>query len=158
MNKIFLLFAIVATISVQTGFGQNQYPANNTLDLLPNYYNLKDALVAGNTTLAATKAAELVEAVSGADEKTVDKTVKESLIKHAGLIAASKALKTQRENFAILSDELISLAKKVKLSDVPVYQMYCPMKKSNWLSSEKTVKNPYYGSAMLTCGKVTETF
>jgi hypothetical protein len=35
--------------------------------------------------------------------------------------------------------------------------MYCPMKKSNWLSNEKTVKNPYYGSAMLTCGEVTGT-
>ncbi|RYF82932.1 MAG: DUF3347 domain-containing protein, partial [Chitinophagaceae bacterium] len=34
---------------------------------------------------------------------------------------------------------------------------YCPMKKALWLSNEKAIKNPYYGSAMLTCGKVTET-
>jgi hypothetical protein len=26
-----------------------------------------------------------------------------------------------------------------------------------WLSSEAVIKNPYYGKAMLTCGKVTET-
>jgi len=31
------------------------------------------------------------------------------------------------------------------------------MKKATWLSSNKTIKNPYYGNAMLTCGQVTET-
>jgi hypothetical protein len=31
------------------------------------------------------------------------------------------------------------------------------MKKATWLSSSKTIKNPYFGSAMPTCGKVTET-
>jgi hypothetical protein len=31
------------------------------------------------------------------------------------------------------------------------------MKKANWLSNEKQVKNPYYGSAMLNCGKVVDT-
>ena len=30
------------------------------------------------------------------------------------------------------------------------------MKKAAWLSSEKQIKNPYYGSSMLTCGEVTE--
>jgi Protein of unknown function (DUF3347). len=31
------------------------------------------------------------------------------------------------------------------------------MKKANWLSSEKEIKNPYYGSTMLTCGSVVDT-
>ncbi|MAQ74933.1 MAG: hypothetical protein CL613_01215 [Aquimarina sp.] len=31
------------------------------------------------------------------------------------------------------------------------------MKKAYWLSKEKDIKNPYYGSSMLTCGKVAET-
>ncbi|RYF85874.1 MAG: DUF3347 domain-containing protein, partial [Chitinophagaceae bacterium] len=44
-----------------------------------------------------------------------------------------------------------------KLSDKPVYVQYCPMKKATWLSSEKQIRNPYYGSSMLTCGEVTET-
>lgn len=38
-----------------------------------------------------------------------------------------------------------------------VYYQYCPMKKAYWLSMEKEIKNPYYGSSMLTCGKVIET-
>jgi hypothetical protein len=49
------------------------------------------------------------------------------------------------------------LAKAVKLSVQPVYQDYCPMKKAYWLSSEAAIKNPYYGSQMLSCGKINDT-
>jgi hypothetical protein len=49
------------------------------------------------------------------------------------------------------------MAKGVKLSSEPIYQQYCPMKKAAWLSNESAVKNPYYGSSMLTCGNVTDT-
>jgi hypothetical protein len=31
------------------------------------------------------------------------------------------------------------------------------MQDANWLSKENTVKNPYYGSQMLSCGKTVET-
>ena len=52
---------------------------------------------------------------------------------------------------------MIALAKVSKLSSQPIYQLYCPMKKSSWLSSEKTIKNLYYGKAMLTCGSILQT-
>jgi len=52
---------------------------------------------------------------------------------------------------------MYALAKAVKLTADPVYYTYCPMKKAYWLSSEPTIKNPYFGNAMLTCGKVEET-
>jgi hypothetical protein len=29
-------------------------------------------------------------------------------------------------------------------------------KGANWLSKENAIKNPYYGSSMLTCGKTVE--
>ncbi len=147
----------MATALVQTGFAQHDHAATTaqTAALLPLYYSVKDALVGGNATIASSKAGELVKALNGADAKTI--TNRDGLLEHAGKIAASKDLKSQREHFAGLSTDMIALAKASKLSAEPVYQMYCPMKKSNWLSSEKTVKNPYYGSAMLTCGKVVET-
>jgi len=147
----------MATAFVQTGFAQHDHAATTaqTPSLLPLYYSVKDALLGGNATIAASKAGELVKALNDADVKTI--TNRDGLLEHAGKIAASKDLKSQREHFAGLSTEMIALAKASKLSAEPVYQMYCPMKKSNWLSSEKAIKNPYYGSAMLTCGKVTET-
>jgi hypothetical protein len=37
-----------------------------------------------------------------------------------------------------------------------LYQQFCPMydKGSAWLSMEKEIRNPYYGSKMMACGKV----
>jgi hypothetical protein len=159
MKKILLMVALIATSFVQNGFAQTDHANHQTQTpaLLPLYYNVKDALVSGNASLAAAKAGELVKALNSEDTKTSTGTNPAGLLEHAGKIAESKDLKSQREHFAILSTDMITLAKGSKLSSEPVYQMYCPMKKSNWLSSEKTVKNPYYGSAMLTCGKVVET-
>jgi hypothetical protein len=155
MKKIFLLVAFIATAFMQTGFAQDNNAQNS--DLLPLYFNVKDALVGGNSSLAASKAGELVKALNNADAKAISESNRKGLLEHAEKVAQSKDLKSQREHFAGLSTSMITLAKNSKLSTQPVYQMYCPMKKSNWLSSEKAVKNPYYGSAMLTCGNVVET-
>ena len=50
---------------------------------------------------------------------------------------------------------------KVSKSAGTVYYQFCPMandgKGANWLSKESAIKNPYYGSQMLTCGKTVET-
>jgi DNA-binding transcriptional regulator WhiA len=82
---------------------------------------------------------------------------RDALLKDAGAISETKDIKHQREHFANLSSNMIVLAKAVKLSSDPIYEAYCPMKKASWLSSEKVIKNPYYGSAMLTCGSVRDT-
>ncbi|PKP34687.1 MAG: hypothetical protein CVT98_10650 [Bacteroidetes bacterium HGW-Bacteroidetes-15] len=41
-----------------------------------------------------------------------------------------------------------------------IYVQHCPMADNNkgadWLSSEKEIKNPYFGSSMLKCGEVTK--
>ena len=50
---------------------------------------------------------------------------------------------------------------KVSKTKTPIYVQHCPMandgKGANWLSKENQVKNPYYGSKMMTCGKTVET-
>ena len=42
-----------------------------------------------------------------------------------------------------------------------MYVDHCPMaangKGANWLSTEKTIKNPFYGDKMLSCGSVEQT-
>jgi hypothetical protein len=159
MKKVSLIVAILATFFVQYGFAQNNHANHQTQPtaLLPLYYDVKDALVSGNATMAASKAQEFVKAVNSTDAKAMSETDKKGLLEHAGRLAKSKDLKSEREHFASLSTSMIGMAKASKLSVEPIYQMYCPMKKSNWLSSEKAVKNPYYSNAMLTCGNVVET-
>jgi hypothetical protein len=159
MKKIFLMVAILATTLVQTVFAQNDYAnnENQTSAILPLYYNIKDALVAGNANLASSKASEMVIVLNTPEVKKVTGNSGDELLKQVGKIAGSKDLKNQRENFTNLSTIMVVLAKNSKLSTEPVYQMYCPMKKANWLSNSSSVKNPYFGSSMLTCGKVVET-
>lgn len=155
MKKIFYMIALIAVIFAQPGFAQQN--ANQSTDLLSTYYGIKDALVADNSKLAATKAAEFVNILTKGDLQTIDAAQQKVLAADAGKITSSTALSSQRDYFAVLSAHLISTVKTSKLSAEPIYELYCPMKKSSWLSSKQAIKNPYYGSTMLTCGKVTET-
>ena len=125
--------------------------------LLTYYYNIKDALVKSSVSSAVANASEFARIAKGIDPNVVSKHKLEALLKDAEQILKSKDIGKQREYFAQLSTNMYALAKEQKLSDVPVYQQYCPMKKASWLSSSMAIKNPYYGSAMLTCGEVQET-
>lgn len=156
MKKIFLVVALIAITFTQNGFAQDSTKTQSS-PLLTSYYNLKDALVSSNYTMAAASAESFVKALNDIDKETVKDESRAALLSDAGAISQTKDLKVQREKFATLSTNMFALAKTVKLSTQPVYQQYCPMKKASWLSDNKAIKNPYYGSAMLTCGSVKET-
>ena len=156
MKKILLSVALFATALVQQSFAQETSKAQPS-PLLTSYYNLKDALVSSNATAAAASSAAFVKALNDIDKETLKDESRNALLTDANAISLSKDLKLQREKFATLSTNMFALAKTVKLSADPVYQQYCPMKKASWLSDNKAIKNPYYGSAMLTCGSVKQT-
>ena len=163
MKKIFLLVAFIATVLVQSSFAQvaSSLPEDSTKtassSLLTTYYNLKDALVSSNANTAAVSATEFINAINGTSAEIIKEESRAVLLSDAVAISKTNNLKLQREKFASLSTNLFALAKTVKLTTDPVYLQYCPMKKASWLSNNKTIKNPYYGSAMLTCGSVKET-
>jgi copper chaperone CopZ len=132
-----------------------------------NYFVVKDAMISsdGNTTSIASK--ELLVSINNIkmdklemDVHMVWMKVLNQIKEDAEHIADTKDIKHQREHFATLSKDIYALIKVAKY-DVPVYFQYCPMyndgKGANWLSKENAVKNPYYGSMMLTCGKTVET-
>ena len=157
MKKIFLIVAICATVFVQKSLAQDSTSQQKLPQLLTYYYNIKNALVAGDAASASTNALTFVKAVNSMDYKVISEGNIHTLAGDAGKIADAKDIKKQREYFANFSINMASVAKSAKLSDQPIYQAYCPMKKAYWLSNEKAIKNPYYGSSMLTCGQVTET-
>jgi methionine salvage enolase-phosphatase E1 len=87
--------------------------------------------------------------------------LKDALVKtDAGHIKENKDIEQQREHFMSLSKNMYELIKAAKPAEA-VYYQFCPMandgKGANWLSKETAIKNPYYGSQMLSCGKVVET-
>jgi hypothetical protein len=94
------------------------------------------------------------------DEHTVWMKVLKPLKEHSEHIADTKDAKHQRDHFDSLSLNIYDLI-KVSKQETPTYYQFCPMandgKGATWLSKENVVKNPYYGSMMMSCGKVTET-
>ncbi len=155
MKKIFFIVAIFATLFVQKTFAQDNQSQSS--QLLTFYYGIKEALVAGNANAASASASKFLDALGSAENKVISQDKIAPLQKDAGGIAEMKDIKQQREHFAGLSANMLDVVKSSKLTAQPVYALYCPMKKSYWLSSDKTVKNPYFGSAMLTCGTISET-
>jgi hypothetical protein len=145
MKKIF--FAVIL-FTTQHLFAQQTTPSA----VLTAYYGVKDALVADDPDAAAEKAGEFLKVLG-----SIDLPLKEKLAFDARHISEKKEIAHQREHFGSLSVNMLIVAKKVKLSPQPVYQEYCPMKKASWLSSDSAIRNPYYGNAMLTCGKVQTT-
>ena len=77
----------------------------------------------------------------------------EGIVAGAKKLAAAKDIATARTAFGEVSAALTEYAEKTKSglgADVRV--AYCPMVNKPWLTKDKTIRNPYYGAAMLTCG------
>ena len=157
MKKIVWVLIVFLAGTIQNGYSQDSLKQNQLSKLLSHYYNIKDALVSGNAIKAASEAEQYVKTLNGIEFQTISEGNANALLKDASAISESKDLNRQRGSFANFSNNMILLAKSMKLSTDPIYETYCPMKKASWLSADKTIKNPYYGSAMLSCGKVVET-
>lgn len=160
MKKLFIMAVLTATTLFTNTYAQNGARSN----VLPSYLAIKDALISGNGTLASEKANDFAKAIASIEmnslsssEMNVFMSLKDNLVTDAQLIAKNTNLSDQRKSFATLSINAFKLAKAVKLTDKPLYYDFCPMKKSYWLSSEPSIKNPYFGNTMIGCGKVTET-
>lgn len=85
----------------------------------------------------------------------------ESIAANAAKITAARDIETQRAAFSSLSNEFITLVKRSGLSGGELYVDFCPMafndKGAFWLSSNKNIRNPYFGEKMMTCGEIKET-
>lgn len=131
------------------------------------YFLVKDALVKTDGNTASAKAKDLLAAINAvkmenlkSEEHTVFMKYLSDLKTDVGHIAESKDAAHQREHFTTLSKNMYELIKVSKQPEI-IYYQNCPMyndgKGANWLSKESTIKNPYYGSQMMSCGKTVET-
>lgn len=163
MKKKNILFTLIAVFILAPFFGFSQAQDGALSSLLTKYLSVKNALVAGDAAGAGKAAADFVSTAKTIDAKSLtaagQKTyiaVQAKLLADAGAVAGTKDLAKQRATFQSFSDNMIALSRATKPA-APVYVAYCPMKKASWLSNEKVIKNPYYGSTMLNCGQVTDT-
>lgn len=137
--------------------------------IIKDYLALKNALVADNDKAAANAGKQLFANLNKVDLKTIPankhkefmdifENAKENA-EHIGDNAGK--IDHQREHLASLSKDVSDLIALFGTTQ-KLYQDYCPMyndgKGAVWISEAKTIKNPYYGSKMLTCGSVKKEF
>lgn len=136
-------------------FGQMKKNAQVS-KLYQNYITVKNALASDSSAKAATAASDFLKTISSVESKTLSAATLSQLKNNAKLISTSKDIKIQREKFENISDQMIVISRTYKLADKTVYLQYCPMADAGWLSNESKIINPYYGSSMLSCGKVQQ--
>jgi Cu(I)/Ag(I) efflux system membrane fusion protein len=142
-------------------------------NVLNRYYALRDALVASDTAAANREAASLVQSVHDLklDElKAIDtsniviptaQTYTGSISSESEGLLGEADIENKRRAFQMISGNLFDLTRTVRYGKEKVYLLHCPMAfndaGADWLSSTTEIKNPYFGSKMLTCGAVKDS-
>lgn len=140
---------------------------NQLQAIFDTYFLVKNALVKSDGNSAATNTTALLSLINAVKMEELAKDVHivwmkvlKNLKADSKAISETKDIKIQRDYFDTLSVNMYQLI-KISKPETPIYYQNCPMandgKGANWLSKENAIKNPYYGSMMLTCGKTIET-
>ncbi|MBU2526793.1 MAG: DUF3347 domain-containing protein [Bacteroidetes bacterium] len=130
-----------------------------TSAIIDGYLQIKNGLVADNKDNAAKGGTALLAAFSNFDMSQLNEEQHKSYMdivedaKEQAEHIVKSPIDHQREHFETLSTDISDLIALLG-TDKTLYQDYCPMKKVSWLSETKDIKNPFFGSEMLTCGSV----
>jgi len=176
-KKTVAMVSVPVNNSSETKLNQNNHQHEGMNNAVPDvnqlkaifdsYFELKDALAQTDAATASTKAKNMEKAIERVKMDLLNhkvhmvwmkvvKGLKDDVIS----ISNSTDIALQRKHFISLSESMYQLAKISKPGET-VYYQHCPMANdgngANWLSKENGIKNPYYGSRMLTCGKTVET-
>ena len=135
--------------------------------VLNNYFNIKDALVVGDSLTARDESILMVLEVEEIAYTLVPEEDKfrwlkksDAILLDAKSITQAKTLADQRKAFDPLSKTIYDVVTEIGVDSMVVYKQYCPMAFDNvgaaWLSREAEVLNPYFGDVMLRCGVIEE--
>ena len=136
-----------ATATAGIAFEQEEFTS-----FFKYYLALQEALVASESAKAGEIARKMeqipLEGMPGVSESI-------------GALAKSDDLGMQRSIFFVLTKAMVPQL-EAHLSSGEVYRQFCPMAFENtgafWISDSDEVLNPYFGDAMLRCGKVEKTY
>ena len=133
------------------------------------YAEVKDALVASDTQAAATASTPLTEKLSDiemhllkGEAHTAWMPLFNDMQAAVRNLQSASGLNEQRAAFAPLSAALAAALENFGVHGQRVYKDFCPMALDNsgaiWLSDREAIRNPYFGDAMLECGKVEDSY
>lgn len=136
-----MLVSMVFAVAFSASVAAADVPAA----LIDPYLHVQVALAGDRFDDVTAHAAQLEKAAAALGQDG------EAIAAGARKLAAATDIKEARAAFGDVSTALVAYAEKVGAgADVRV--AYCPMVNKPWLTRDKTIRNPYYGAAMLTCG------
>ncbi len=143
----------VATAKHQSAVTTATFNNPNVAKAYSQYIEVKTALVNSNLEQTATLANDLMTTFANIG-------VEEEALIAVQMLKDSKTLDGQRTALSNLTPFMETIVNS-GLSSGKVYKQYCPMALNNtgayWLANTQEVRNPYFGDAMLTCGRVSQT-
>ncbi len=136
--------------------------------VLDTYIILKDALVNDLPEKAKSSATILLDNLNTIEMSQLngdshDYWMKQSKImtSQSAKIAGTNEIEEQRNGFESLSQALINTISAFGIENKKVFVEFCPMASNNkgavWLSFDETIRNPYFGEKMMSCGVVQDT-
>jgi hypothetical protein len=132
-----------------------------------SYVALKEAFVSSDAAAVKAKALATQQSLTAVDMKLLEGAAHHDWMNYlkemeVALTAmqASADIEEQRKSFSTLSDNLYKSVKAYGLGGTTAFYEYCPMAFNDqgayWLSDSETIRNPYFGDKMLSCGTVEE--
>jgi len=153
--------------------GKNSDAFNQSYtQLLDAYNDLKNALVASDAAKASAAALILRTAADSLKNKEIEgdstgvikenaKSYISNITDSAQALVAQKDIEGKRKVFVNIADDIWTLTRAVRYNGKKLYWELCPMAFDNkgayWISYEREIRNPYFGSKMMTCGSVEDS-
>lgn len=144
------------------------HAAKALLILFNDYIRLKDELVQNNLEEVKKSTRLFQKHLEGTDmslfqgrrhKAWMEQYTK--LTKDLSDMVLAENLGEARRSFQSLSVATITLSSQMGSLNKTFYVQHCPMADGNrgadWLSIDKTIRNPYFGENMLTCGSIIKT-
>lgn len=140
-------------------------PAKTALiPIYESYFKLKNALTEDDLTTANQATIDLKKSIKMVDMKLFKGEAHQVWMDFNQELKSelneAKDIEQIRNSFINVSQTMIGMNGTFQPMNYPIYIQHCPMANNNkgadWLSKEKEVKNPYFGSSMLSCGEVKQ--
>ncbi len=112
--------------------------------LFDRYETVRQALLSGSLDDIHRTAKDLADTASASRQKRIQE--------RAAALATAPDLKSARDSFAMLSEEVIDY-RDGRSGPRPIV-VYCSMEKKSWLQPKGAITNPYMDESMRSCGEV----
>jgi len=154
------------TVGISQTFSIDNTAKEAFLPLYESYLNWKDALTNDSFEEAQRMATNMKSALEGINMSLFKGDAHNAWMDYQGSVNSSlehvqhlSDIEQLRKAFQSVSAIMIEMTTAFKPLGEAIYVQHCPMADNNngadWLSTEKEIRNPYFGSSMLTCGEVT---